>query len=832
MATQKMMYGIDLGTTNSALVKMDQGNVQVIKNELQKDTTPSCVSFTKKGSIRVGESALNGFRSDLRASLKKSQEPSTNTFIEFKRTMGTDKAYYSSNIDRSYSSEELSAEVLKKLRTYIDNDPVEAAVITVPAKFRQNQLDATQRAAELAGFKYVELLQEPIAASIAYSMERKNLNGFWLVFDLGGGTFDAALMKVENGVMKVLDTEGDNHLGGKNIDYRIVDEILLPYIREEYTIVNLENNPERMMILRDALKSLAEEVKIQLTVKDYYELLTDEPICLDDNEDAIEVDMEITLKQFNIAAAPIYLRSIDIVKTILKRNNLEGHQLDTILLVGGATFSRSIRELLAAEICPRIETGIDPMIAVAKGAALFASTKNIPDGIIPVQLNRTYLDLFYPETTTALEVQAGIKVTNATDNYTAELIRSDGGWSSSTFPLKSGKGIAPLLLKEGGPNTFRINLFSTNGEKIATEPSCFTIIQGGEFAHATLPYSICVDAYNSKRKTNLLALLPGLEKNQQLPAKGKAVFFTSSDIQPGNKDCYIDISIYEGEPETRAIHNEPIGRVVITGNEIDQFLPANQELELSLEISASRGMNLSVYIPYIDETIEVQLPENKQKEYNAEKIKAEINRIREMIHNMQQEHQSGKKERLKVLDNELLSQQQLILNARGDYNTKTQVVERLRDIAMEVENIEFSQEWPKAQLELREAFEEAEENISANGNDSQKMFLMQLRRAADQAFLNKDIYVAQEVADRVRELSFQIIRKDPEIWVVFLNDYDTRFNEIHWKDAAAAKQIISDANAKRGDTFAAREAVAQLNKLLPREELPPVTGFGKGDIWN
>ena len=206
MARVKIDYGIDLGTTNSAIARMDNGKIVIIKSDrFQKDTTPSCVKFSKK-KIIVGDVAFNSYNQEALKALHEGADATSNTFIEFKRTMGTDKTYYSSHTDSGYSSEQLSAEVLKQLKGYVRDENINAAVITVPNQFRQNQIDATQRAAEMAGFQYCELLQEPIAASMAYGIEAKEMHGYWLVFDFGGGTFDTALMKVDEGIMKVVDT--------------------------------------------------------------------------------------------------------------------------------------------------------------------------------------------------------------------------------------------------------------------------------------------------------------------------------------------------------------------------------------------------------------------------------------------------------------------------------------------------------------------------------------------------------------------------------------------------------------------------------------------------
>ena len=153
MARTKIDYGIDLGTTNSGIARMENGEPIIKKTDTLKDTMPSCINFNKKQSIIAGDAASNTFRSDRLRALK-SLKSDSNTFIEFKRTMGTDKTYSSSNMNKEFTSEELSAEVLKKLKSFITDEEIKSIVITVPAKFTINQKDATSRAAKLAGFEH------------------------------------------------------------------------------------------------------------------------------------------------------------------------------------------------------------------------------------------------------------------------------------------------------------------------------------------------------------------------------------------------------------------------------------------------------------------------------------------------------------------------------------------------------------------------------------------------------------------------------------------------------------------------------------------------------
>ena len=223
MTRIKVDYGIDLGTTNSAIARMEHGEPHIIKVDLSMDTLPSCVAFSRNRENKiledVGIKALNRMDSSLQNAISKNEEIVPCGFLEFKRKMGTAELLpenWSEDcpVPRQFTPEELSAEVLKKLKSFAQDEEVRSIIITVPAKFTQNQKDATMRAAQLAGFEYTQLLQEPVAAAMAYGVSSSDKDGLWLVFDFGGGTFDAALVRPEDGILIPFDTAGDNYLGG------------------------------------------------------------------------------------------------------------------------------------------------------------------------------------------------------------------------------------------------------------------------------------------------------------------------------------------------------------------------------------------------------------------------------------------------------------------------------------------------------------------------------------------------------------------------------------------------------------------------------------------
>jgi molecular chaperone DnaK len=471
----KIDFGIDLGTTNSAIARMENGVPEIIKSDASKDIVPSCVRFTNKQTVMVGELAVTAMQNDITRALKKFEKP--NAFIEFKRTMGTSEKYESSYMQKSYSSAELSAEILKMLKSIVLDETIFSIVITIPAKFNNQQKEDTMKAAKLAGFKQVQLLQEPVAAATAYSLGSQSKDGFWLVFDFGGGTFDAALVKAEEGVLSVKDTEGDNWLGGKNLDFEIVDKIIMPYLQTNYTIDSILSDSNKKQLLRAFLKGFAETTKNQLSFKSEWAIsigLGAFPVN-DDNDEEMEVDIVMTQDDLEHVLNPIFQKSIDITKSLLKRNNLKGSDLDKLILVGGPTHSPILRKMLREQITKNVDTSVDPMTVVAKGAALYASTIDVSDDIQDEARDETKLQLEvkYEAASVELSELVNIKVLKEKSIGTypeelfAEFVRADGAWSSGKTKISDKRAaLIEVALFEGRSNAFNINIYDGQGNRI------------------------------------------------------------------------------------------------------------------------------------------------------------------------------------------------------------------------------------------------------------------------------------------------------------------------------------------------------------------------------
>lgn len=369
--------------------------------------------------------------------------------------------------------------------------------------FENTQKDATKRAAKLAGFDYVELIQEPVAASIAYGLTSKMKDAYWLVFDFGGGTFDAALMKIEDGIPTPIGTAGNNKLGGKDIDKAIVEQLFIPYFREHYAIDSLlANNGDAF---KNEWKAKAEEAKIQLSFNESFEVETDlgDDYGCDDNGEAFELCMTLTQKEFEPIAAPIYQKAIDITKDLLKKHNLQGSQLGAIVLVGGPTHSPIVRKMLREQITPNVDTSIDPMTCVAEGAALYASTLEIPEVIQDESRDRSKVQLDVNVKGNSVEDSEFAFVAlrpDKCDNYfektvDVEFVRTDGAFQTGKINVGAEGEAVELRLVKDKTNVFKIHCFDAAGNSLECEPGEVSILPIGG-TDAVMPLFIGIGVAN------------------------------------------------------------------------------------------------------------------------------------------------------------------------------------------------------------------------------------------------------------------------------------------------------------------------------------------------
>lgn len=362
-------YGIDLGTTNSVIAKFVNGKIEIFENpSTQNITLPSIVGF-QENSIYVGEKAKEFLE-------KKPQ----NVIGSFKRKMGTSETFKINANNKELTPIELSANVLKELKTFIQTyDAIDAAVITIPASFDTIQSNATKEAGYMAGFRQVILLQEPIAASLAYVNKFKKQcpdNGYWLVYDLGGGTFDVALVKVSDEEMKITDHEGDNFLGGKDFDAAIIEKKVIPWLEQKYTFTNLgqelKSASGKYNRQWHIWMNKAEQAKIALSRNDTAEIKIS---IIDDNHFEINETIRISRKEFESLVVNEIDETIRMIKRILERNSLTNNDISFVLMIGSSTNIPFVGNRVEEELKIKVNDEIDPTTAIAIGAAYYAGTR-------------------------------------------------------------------------------------------------------------------------------------------------------------------------------------------------------------------------------------------------------------------------------------------------------------------------------------------------------------------------------------------------------------------------------------------------------------------------
>ena len=796
MAQSKMRYGIDLGTTNSAICKMEGGEPVIKKTDTQMDTLPSAVAFTRRKVLKVGTTAYNNLRQDKSAATKSWENVESNVFIEFKRDMGTDKANYSAYMGTSFSPEELSSEVLKTLKSFIGDDNVSAAVITIPAKFKADQIAATKRAAKLAGIEHCELLQEPIAASMAYGLSASNKNGQWLVFDFGGGTFDAALIKVEDGIMQVKDTEGDNYLGGKNLDYAIVDNIIIPYLKENFAIDEIMANEKTRNILRDAMKFYAEQAKNQLSFKPQADITSQlDEFGEDDNGEEIELDLVITQEQLKQVLAPVFQKAVDITKDLLKRNGLSGADLDKLILVGGPTFSPVLRQMLREQITPNVDTDIDPMTAVAKGAALFASGID-SDVKEEIAVGTVALSLSYEAN--SVQPMEFVTVQLAKDECTGalpaqlfvELVRSDNGWSSGKVEINEIGDVIECQLMEGKNNAFNVVAYDEKGTIIPCFPKEINIMQGIVVGNAVLPYNISIEAHDLGLDKNVVRSVIGLEKNKQLPAVGALNGLkTRNQLRPGIEADTLTIPIYQSEHNadgTSAVHNDHVFDVVITGDEVGGIIPVGSDVDITIKVDRSQMLTLEAFFPLTGETVEKEVEIGKRSvisAYEVEKLKDSANNKLRALKSTKSVSPAETAEAEKLMND---------INSRfeGEKSAEDGRMHLQADIRrafLKMEEVENNHEWDSLEAEIREEFDRLEKANNELGNKYDNQ-VAAVRTQVDMAIRSKDVRQGRAVLDDINSL-FVAVTLIYQL-IGFIDFHLRNFNSIQWKDANRARQLL------------------------------------------
>tara|TARA_A200000159_G_scaffold31990_1_gene28608 strand:- start:846 stop:3332 length:2487 start_codon:yes stop_codon:yes gene_type:complete len=752
-------FGIDLGTTNSLIAKFNAGKVQVFKNPRgHKEGLPSVVGF-RKDKILVGDKARDYAAKDPQ-----------NVKSRFKRKMGTSETFKIESLSLSKSPEELSAFVLKELKTFVQSgENVDSAVITIPASFDTIQSNSTKEAGTLAGLKQVLLLQEPIAASLAYANSNASIeliNSQWIVYDLGGGTFDVALVKIVEGELTVIDHEGDNFLGGTDFDALIVEKIVIPHIEKEGSFQNLAGEMKSSSGKYEKewyrLLDAAETAKIELSADTSTEI---EFQLEDDDGNDIDGIVTITRSQFESIIKDRIVATSDMLKAILTRQSLQPSDLKFVLMVGGSTYIPYVRQLIEELMNIPVNTDIDPTNAIAIGAAYFAGTRtksieNLSDTKIPKSIN---VKVTYSSSSQEDEELFAAKVEGAVSGFTYRIHRDDGGFDSGTKEI--GKRITEdLPLREGEFNIFQFKIYDSQGNEVDHDEQTIQIAQGRySVAGQVIPEALSLvkdDLATNDTKLDLL-----FERNCVLPSRVKRTVEVARTFTKGCAEGPLRIMVVEGPSNNHALSNKQIGVLEISGDMISRDLLKGTEIDITVEISESRDLTISAYLNGTDQEFS-QIFNPKKRNVSPKSLGAEIIQLEETIQNEKQSLGDNSSQSDKELSALLSDVQQLIIEAGqlsedSITDDKFKLEDKKREVAQKLHHVSSSMRLETSRVEYKAVKADIGELISEAGNASEKQAFSEITRR-EEVFLKSNNYLTIDSAtEEIRTLGNKILFRTP-----------------------------------------------------------------------
>ena len=589
--------GIDLGTTNSAICSYDGTTVRVWKSPEQNDVTPSAIYVDKRGNRYYGNKAYN-------------QAPynPNNSATLFKRFMGTSTKIELEAAQLSLTPEECSAEILKVLYGYlpeeIRNDPETAVVITVPAAFNQMKKDATLQAARMAGINNVALMQEPVAAIMSI-MRASKQEGIFLVYDLGGGTFDVSIAENINGKVNLLAHGGVEMCGGRDIDRMVFNQIVVPWLRSNFSL------PEDFLINRKyktfcrVAQWATERAKIELSANETSTIALSEGEARTTDEDGNEMylDIDLNRQQVDSIIADLVKETVEATRETMNKAGLSANDIERIVCVGGPTNYKPLRDKIAYELSLPANIDVNPMTAVAEGASIFAESidwsSNTHSRKAANEVIKTDIDLSFKYTARTPNDSAKIMCVlgNDLNGYTIEFTSSDTGWSSGSAALKNNMMVS-LPLSKNGENAFTVKVLDEFGRE---QPiGCNTIVITKTLATiGAIPASHSIGVEVIDKLGGVPELMFLVEEGDSLPKKGTITVKAGQTLKAGTNNS-INIKLWEGTIQSPITDNRFIGMLKITGTDIDSgVVPTGADIECEYEILDSGTINLEVSIPCI-----------------------------------------------------------------------------------------------------------------------------------------------------------------------------------------------------------------------------------------
>ncbi len=823
--------GFDLGTTNSAAASFDGDTVTVMRSSQGEALTPSIVRLSSSGGVLVGQRARRYLETD-----------PANTHTGFKRLMGTGTsiAFPAAGVTRT--PEELSAEVLRLLCDGVEQQcgfrPTRA-IVTVPALFEIPQNAATVEAARLAGLEQVELLQEPVASALAAGWTATDARGSWLVYDMGGGTFDVSLLESRHGLLRVVGHDGDNFLGGRDIDRAIVDWVVERQAAAGGPTLD-RSNPDHEPAFR-CLSLAAEEAKIELSRSETAVIANAWPIDIDG--ESLEIELEFDRKTLDALTLPMVDRSMDVVTRLLHDSGLRAEQIGRVVLVGGPTLMPVLRKRLAERLGAPIDDSMDPMTMVARGAALYAATAGLaasggdaprrgsaPDsatGDTSVTNAGCHFFLHYPPVTADLTphvvgrlVDSDVSTARPTE---VRLVRTDGGTEGEYAPLdEEGAFVASVQLEPHKANTFRLEARDSRGDSLTCEPSRITLVHGVTIGDPPLSRTVGVALANGGVREYFARGTP-------LPSRRTFVHRTVSSVSPvaavgSVSGSALRIPLVQGEYASADLCRL-VGAIEVDAKDLSGPLPADSTVEVTLELDRGGHLSASAFVSALSQTFK-SVAHLMVPAATPEVLRSHHAELAGRLVSLREEaFRTGRRDSLKGLSALQARLDTVARDVEAAKGGDVDAAQRSRRVLLEVDSsvgeLEDEQRWPEIEDDAVWTAAWASSQVASHGSPAEQKLLEQAIRSLEAARQAKSVTRLKRQQAVVQRLGSAAAQRDDSTWEHYFHNAAAESNEA--SDLPRASKLVAEGHQalESRDHKRLRTVVRELWGLLPRASSEP-----------
>ena len=688
-------------------------------------------------------------------------------------------------------------------------------MITVPAMFQLAQCESTRRAAALAGIEHTPLLQEPIAAAIAHSGSGFTHEGHWLVYDLGGGTFDVSLVRSRAGRLQVLDHDGDNHLGGKDFN-RVLARWAAEQVRAEGRLGEFRRTDPSLTSA--FVRLLAEAERVRIALSDQEQVTFDVPeLARRPDGEPVGFSRPVDRELLESLIAPIITRTTELCQTLLARNRLSTSGLKGIVLVGGPTRTPALPRIIEAQLGLDARHQMDPTTIVAAGAALFASTQKLPRTLRAGAGTGTQ-----PAETLSLELEYESMTTNPTpllvgkadvvggnEGISIRVLR-DGqadGFDTGPVRLSAQNSFAvPLALRKGELNVFRIEA-ARGGAPLTASPSRFSILHGMSVAKPPLSQSVGVMLADN-------SVCWYLRKGAVLPTRNTVTHATTVPLKRGESGDAIKVPLVQGESD-RADRNKIIGVLCIHAHHIARDLPVGTEIEVTLSVDEFSRTEARGYVPLLDRWFD-EIVQFEAEEKSAEQVNTGLNEQQERLKLLEKqaaELEIAGAKAASPLDERIREVEALI--AEGDRDSVELADQMVRLMTRQIDRVESETKTEGVKAKFEKLATDARELLENSGRKDE---LAALRLEFASAMERGDLAVAEVKSAALHHITQQAWWQTIDYWMGLLQYLYGRFQELNLLALAGPRFDQGIRAANRGATQEVADVCMELINLLPREE--------------